>query len=110
LTCTETAIAEYTLTFSVLAGVAVALEAVLGVLGISKRVRGVAVEWVPLWLRTSLWVKVLGEGRSLKGGWCRYKAMRISAISMLLKFGYYTFLVGVSARLLAEANYALFLP
>jgi len=36
--------------------------------------------------------------------------MRISAISILLKFRYYTFLVGVLARLLAEANYALFLP
>ena len=44
----ETAIAEYTLIFSMLAGVAAVLEVVLGVLGISKRVGGVAVEWVPL--------------------------------------------------------------
>jgi len=106
----ETAITEYTLIFSVLVGAAVALEAAPGVLGISERVRGAAAERVPLWLCTSLQVKVLGEGRSLEGGWCGYKAMRISAISMLLKFGYYTFLVGVLARLPAEANCALFLP
>ena len=43
----ETAITKYTLTFSVLVGVIV-LEVVLGVLGISKRVGGVAVERVPL--------------------------------------------------------------
>jgi len=43
----ETAIAKYTLTFSVLVGVIV-LEAVLGVLEISKRVGGAAVERVPL--------------------------------------------------------------
>jgi len=39
----ETAITKYTLIFSILAGVIV-LEAVLGVLGISKRVGGAAVE------------------------------------------------------------------
>ena len=33
-----------------LVGAVVVLEAALGVLGISKRVRGVAIEWVPLWL------------------------------------------------------------
>jgi len=41
---TEIAIAEYTLTFSILVGAAVVLEVALGVLGISKRVGGVAVE------------------------------------------------------------------
>jgi len=50
----EIAIAEYTLTFSVLVGAVVVLEAVLGVLGISERVGGAAVEWVPLWLRILL--------------------------------------------------------
>ena len=49
----EIAITKYTLTFSVLVGVIV-LEAALGVLGISKRVGGAAVEWVPLWLRILL--------------------------------------------------------
>ena len=38
------AIAKYTLIFSMLAEVAVVLEAVLGVLGISKRVGGAAVK------------------------------------------------------------------
>jgi hypothetical protein len=38
-----------------------------------------------------------------------YKAMRILVISILLKCGYYTFLVGVPARLLAEANCVYFL-
>jgi len=47
-TCAEIAITKYTLIFSMLAGVAVALEVVLGVLGISERVRGAVVEWVPL--------------------------------------------------------------
>ena len=46
----ETVIAKYTLIFSVLIEVVVVLEVALGVLGISKRVRGVAIEWVPLWL------------------------------------------------------------
>jgi len=40
----ETAIAKYTLIFSVLAGAVVVLEVVLGVLGISKRVGGAAAE------------------------------------------------------------------
>ena len=43
----ETAIAKYTLTFSVLAEVIVP-EAVLGVLGISERVGGAVTERVPL--------------------------------------------------------------
>jgi len=46
----EIAIAEYTLIFSVLVGVAVVLEVVLGVLGISKKVGGAVVEWMSLWL------------------------------------------------------------
>ena len=37
-----------------LIGVVVILEVVLGVLGISKRVGGVVVEWMPLQLRTLL--------------------------------------------------------
>jgi len=44
LTRVETAIAKYTLTFSVLTGAAIVLEAVLGVLGIYKRVGGAAAE------------------------------------------------------------------
>jgi hypothetical protein len=36
--------------------------------------------------------------------------MRILAISVLLTHGYYTFLVGVLTILLAEANFARFLP
>ena len=44
----EIVIAEYTLTDSVLVGVVVVLEVVLSVLGISKRVGGAAIEWVPL--------------------------------------------------------------
>ena len=36
--------------------------------------------------------------------------MRILAISVLLTRGYYTLLVGVLARLLAEANFVRFLP
>jgi len=52
--CVETAIAKYTLIFSMLVGVAIVLEAALGVLGISKKVGGAAVEWIPLWLRISL--------------------------------------------------------
>ena len=54
-----------------LAGAAVVLKVVLGVLGISKRVRGVAAEWVPLWLRILLRVRVLGEGEVFKGGLVR---------------------------------------
>jgi len=50
----EIAIAKYTLIFSLLAGAAVVLEVALGVLGISKRVRGAAAERVPLWLRILL--------------------------------------------------------
>jgi hypothetical protein len=50
----EIAITKYTLTFSVLVGVIVVLEVVLGVLGISKRVGGAAIERVPLWLRILL--------------------------------------------------------
>jgi len=50
------------------AGVAVVLEVVLGVLGINKRVRGAAVERMPLWLRTLLQVRVLGGGEVSKGG------------------------------------------
>ena len=44
----ETAIAEYTLTFSLLVGVAVILEAAPGVPGISKGVKGAAAERVLL--------------------------------------------------------------
>ena len=44
----ETAITKYTLIFSILVKVAVVLKAVLGVLGISKRVGGVAIEQVSL--------------------------------------------------------------
>jgi len=44
----EIAIAKYTLTFSILAGVAAVLKVVLGMLEISKRVGEIAVEWVPL--------------------------------------------------------------
>ena len=40
----ETAIAKYTLTFSILVGVVVVLEVVPGVLGISKRIGKAAVE------------------------------------------------------------------
>ena len=40
----EIVITKYTPTFSVLAGAVVVLEVALGVLGISKRVEGVAVE------------------------------------------------------------------
>jgi len=44
----EIVITKYTLIFSVLVGVIVVLEAALGVLGISKRVGGAAIEQVPL--------------------------------------------------------------
>jgi hypothetical protein len=66
----ETAITKYTLIFSVLVGVIV-LEAVLGVLGISKRVRGAAVERVPLWLCILPQVGVLGGGEVSRGGMVR---------------------------------------
>jgi len=48
LTRIEIVIAKYTLKFSVLAEAVVVLKAVLGVLGISKKIGGVAVEWIPL--------------------------------------------------------------
>ena len=44
----EIVITKYTLIFSVLVGVIVVLEVVLGILGISKRVGGVVIERVPL--------------------------------------------------------------
>ena len=44
----ETVIAKYTLIFFMLARAVVVLKVALGVLGISKRVKGVVVEWVPL--------------------------------------------------------------
>ena len=44
----EIVITKYALTFSVLAGAVVVLEAALRVLGISKRVEGVVAEYVPL--------------------------------------------------------------
>jgi len=54
-----------------LAGAAVVLEAVLGVLGISKRVGGAAAERMPLRLRISLRVRVLGEEKVSRGGMVR---------------------------------------
>jgi len=50
----ETTITKYTLTFSVLIGVVIVLEAALGVLGISEKVGGVVVKWIFLWLRILL--------------------------------------------------------
>ena len=47
---------------------AIVLEVILGVLGISKRVKGAVIEWVPLQLRTSLQVGVLGGREVFKGG------------------------------------------
>ena len=44
------------------------LEVVLGVLGISKRVGGAAIERIPLWLYISLRVGVLGGGEVSRGG------------------------------------------
>ena len=64
----ETVIAEYTPMFSVPVGVVVVLEVVLGVLGISERVGGVAAERVPLWLCISLRVGVLGGVEVSRGG------------------------------------------
>ena len=49
----EIVITKYTLTFSILVG-AILLEVILGILGISKRVEGAAIERVPLRLRISL--------------------------------------------------------
>jgi len=68
LTRTETAIAKYTPTFSVPVGAAVVPKAAPGVLGISKRVKGAAAEQMPLRLRISLRVRVLGEGKVSRGG------------------------------------------
>jgi len=48
LTRAETAIAKYALTFSVLEGAVVVLEAALRVLAISKRVGGATAKRVPL--------------------------------------------------------------
>jgi len=56
----EITITKYTLTFSVLVRAVEVLEAVLGVLGISKRVRGAALKWVPLRLYILPQVRVLG--------------------------------------------------
>ena len=64
----ETVIAKYTLIFSVLTGVAVVLKAVLGILGISKRVRGAVAKWILLRLYISLQVEVLGRKKVFKGG------------------------------------------
>ena len=64
----KTTIAKYTPTFSILAGVAVVLKAAPGVLGISKRVKKIAVERVPLQLYILLQVRVLGGGEVSKGG------------------------------------------
>ena len=64
--CVEIAIAKYTLIFSVLAGVIV-LKIILGVLGISKRVKRVVIERVPLRLRILLQVEVLEGGEVSKG-------------------------------------------
>jgi hypothetical protein len=63
----EIVITKYTLAFSVLVGVIV-LEVVLRILGISKRVGGVAIERVPLRLRILLQVGVLGGGEVFRGG------------------------------------------
>ena len=51
-----------------LVGVIVVLEVVLGVLGISKRVGGAVIERMPLRLRISLQVGVLGGGEVFRGG------------------------------------------
>ena len=64
----EIVITKYTLIFSVLVGVVVVLEVVLGVLEISKRVGGAAIERVPLRLRILLQVGVLGGGEVSEGG------------------------------------------
>ena len=64
----EIAITKYTLIFSVLVGVTVVLEVVSGVLGISKRVGGAAIERIPLRLYILLQVGVLGGGAVSRGG------------------------------------------
>ena len=46
--------------------VAAVLKVALGVSGISKRVKEVAVEWIPLRLHILLQVKVLGGGEVSK--------------------------------------------
>jgi hypothetical protein len=48
--------------------VIVVLKAAPGVLGISKRVKIVVVEWILLQLYISLRVGVLGKGEVFKGG------------------------------------------
>ena len=55
------------MTFSILIEMVVVLEAVLGILGISKKGKKV-VEWVPLQLRILLQVEVLKEKKVFKGG------------------------------------------
>ena len=64
---TEIVITKYTPTFSMLVGVAAVPKTMLGVLGISKRVKGVA-EQVPLQLYILLLVGVLGGGEVFKKG------------------------------------------
>jgi len=61
-------IAEYTLTFSVLARIAIVLKAVLGVLGISEKMGEAAAKRMPLWLCILLRVEVLRGGEVFKGG------------------------------------------
>ena len=46
----------------------IVLEAILGILGIGKRAERAATEWVPLRLRISLQVGVLGRGEVFRGG------------------------------------------
>ena len=50
----EIVVAKYTLIFFVSVGAIVVLEVAPGVLGISERVGGVAVERMPLWLHILL--------------------------------------------------------
>jgi hypothetical protein len=88
---------------------AAAVIAASGVLAISKRVRGAAVEQVPLRPCVLLQVGVLIGGEVLVGGGVVARA-GILVISVLLIYRYYTFLVGVLARLLVEANFVRFLP
>ena len=56
------------------AEVAVVLEAVPGVLGISKKVKRAAAEWVPLQLHILLQVGVLEGGEVSKGGIVRVQS------------------------------------
>ena len=56
------------------AGAAAVLKAALGVLGISERVGGAAAERVPLRLRTSLRVGVLGGGEVSRWGMVRVRS------------------------------------